>query len=110
MTSLQIEIKGVSKSVTAEEAIKHLSGKWKLQILTLSTQSPVRFNQLLRAIPGSNKQSIAVGLRDLEKCGLIMQEVISKKPLNIEYNITEKGKKVSLLVESIFKLSPDNQL
>ena len=110
MTTLQIDIKGVSKSVTAEEAIKHLSGKWKLQILILSAHAPVRFNQLLRVIPGSNKQSIAVGLRDLEGCGLIMQKVISKKPLNIEYNMTEKGKKVLSLIESIFELSPDNQL
>ncbi len=108
MTTIQIEIKGVGKTVTVEDAIKHLSGKWKLQILTLSAQSPVRFNQLLRTIPGSNKQSIAVGLRDLEKCGLIIPQVISKKPLNIEYNITEKGKQVSSLIESIFKLSPDN--
>jgi DNA-binding HxlR family transcriptional regulator len=38
-----------------------------------------------------------------------MQKVISKKPLNIEYSMTEKGKKVLSLIESIFELSPDNQ-
>jgi DNA-binding HxlR family transcriptional regulator len=108
MTTLQIDIKGVTRSVTAEEAIKHLSGKWKLQILSQSAHAPVRFNQLLRVIPGSNKQSIAVALRDLEVCGLIIQKVISKKPLNIEYSISEKGGKVLGLVGSIFELSPDN--
>jgi DNA-binding HxlR family transcriptional regulator len=110
MTTLQINIKGVTRSVTAEEALKHLSGKWKMQILLQSAQGPVRFNQLLRVIQGSNKQSIAVALRDLEGCGLIIQKVISKKPLNIEYSITEKGKKILSLVGSIFELSPDNQL
>ena len=65
----------------AEGLLKQLSGKWKPQIFRLALEGPVRFNGLIRQIEGSNKQSIATALRELEENGLLEKSVIKLKPL-----------------------------
>jgi DNA-binding HxlR family transcriptional regulator len=52
----------------------------------------LRFNSLLRQLEGSNKQSVAVALKELEEQGLLDKTIIKLKPLHIEYNLSEKGK------------------
>jgi len=76
----------------AEGLLKTLSGKWKPQIFRLALDGPVRFNSLLRQIEGSNKQSIAVALKELEEQALLEKTIVKRKPLHIEYNLSEKGK------------------
>lgn len=76
----------------AQRLLKMLSGKWKAEIFRLAVESPLRFNNLLRQIQGSNKQSLATALKELEEEGLLEKTTIKLKPLHIEYNLTEKGK------------------
>lgn len=78
-------------SCPAEGLLKALSGKWKPQIFRIALDGPVRFNMLLRLVPGSNKQSIAVALKELEEQGLLEKKVVTVKPLHIEYNLSSKG-------------------
>lgn len=75
----------------AEGLLKTLSGKWKAQIFRLALDAPLRFSSLLRQLEGSNKQSIAVALKELEEEGLLNKVTISEKPLHIEYSLSEKG-------------------
>ncbi|MBL7743189.1 MAG: helix-turn-helix transcriptional regulator [Chitinophagaceae bacterium] len=81
-----------NKTCPAQTLLKQLSGKWKPEIFRLAVNSPLRFNSLLRQIDGSNKQALAVALRELEEAGLLQKVVIKQKPLHIEYNLTENGK------------------
>ncbi len=76
----------------AEQLLKTLSGKWKPQIFRIAQEGPIRFNLLLRQIEGSNKQSIAVALRELEEQELLEKIIIKEKPLHIEYHLSERGK------------------
>lgn len=76
----------------AEGLLKMLSGKWKAQIFKIAVEGPVRFNTLLRQLEGSNKQSVAVALKELEEQGILEKVIIKQKPLHIEYNLTERGK------------------
>ena len=72
--------------------LKLLSGKWKPQIFRLAIEGPLRFSSLLRQIDGSNKQSIATALKELETEGLLIKNIIKLKPLHIEYTLSERGK------------------
>lgn len=76
----------------AQGLLKVLSGKWKPEIFRLAVDTPVRFNHLLRQVAGSNKQSIAVALKELEDAGLLDKQTVRLKPLHIEYHLTEKGR------------------
>ncbi len=79
-------------SCPAEGLLKTLSGKWKPQIFKSALNGPVRFNKLLREIEGSNKQSIAAALKELEENEILLKVIVKEKPLHIEYHLTEKGK------------------
>ncbi|MDV3956121.1 transcriptional regulator [Elizabethkingia anophelis] len=81
-----------NESCPAEELLRLLSGKWKPQIFRLAIEGPLRFSSLLRQIEGSNKQSIATALKELEAEGLFIKNIIKLKPLNIEYTLSERGK------------------
>ncbi len=82
-----------------------LSGKWKLQIFRLAVDGPLRFNSIVRTIEESNKQSVAVALREMEKEGLLEKIVVNLKPLHIEYVLSEKGKSLIPIFHQIEKLS-----
>lgn len=71
--------------------MKQLSGKWKMELFLLATEKPLRFNQLLRILEGSNKQSLTTALRELEENQLLERIVVNEKPLHVEYHLTEKG-------------------
>ncbi len=93
------------KICEAEGLLKMLSGKWKPQIFRLALDGPVRFNSLLRQIKGSNKQSIAVALKELEEQELLEKKVVKLKPLHIEYNLSEKGKSLIAVLRQLENLS-----
>jgi len=81
-----------AENCPAEGLLKQLSGKWKPQIFRLALEGPLRFNTLLRQLPGSNKQSVAVALKELEEAGLLSKTVVREKPLHIEYTLSERGR------------------
>ncbi|HYG38219.1 MAG TPA: helix-turn-helix domain-containing protein [Cytophagales bacterium] len=89
----------------AEGLLKLLSGKWKPQIFRLAVEGPIRFNSLLRQIEGSNKQSIATALKELEEQGILEKVVVKQKPLHIEYNLTERGKSLVSVFRQLENLS-----
>lgn len=88
-TPMAIEEK---ETCPAQALLKMLSGKWKPEIFRLAMDRPLRFSSLLRDIPGANKQSLAVALKELEEIGLLAKTVIKIKPLHIEYCLTERGR------------------
>ena len=68
-----------------------MSGKWKPQIFRLALDGPLRFNTLLRQLPGTSRQSVSVALKELEQAGLLEKKTIRLKPLHIEYILSERG-------------------
>ncbi len=85
----------------AEGLLKLLSGKWKPQIFRLALDQPLRFNSLLRLLPGSSKQSVAVALREMEEAGLLLRTVVRQKPLHVEYVLSEKGRSMIAVFERL---------
>ena len=103
MTTKKEEI--VIDNCPAEGLLKLVSGKWKPQILRLAVEGPVRFNSLLRKLPDSNKQSVSVALKELEEAELLIRTIIKKKPLHVEYTLSQKGKALIPIFTGIEDLS-----
>lgn len=76
----------------AEGLLKSLSGKWKPQIFRFAAEGALRFNSLIRQLPGSSRQAVAVALKELEEAGLLERNVVQLKPLHVEYTLSEKGR------------------
>jgi DNA-binding HxlR family transcriptional regulator len=89
----------------AQALLKLLSGKWKPGIIRLALEKELRFNTLLRQLPGANKQSLAVALKELEELGILEKVLIRRKPLHIEYYLTEKGRSLVPVLQQLEELS-----
>ncbi|MEN9639719.1 MAG: hypothetical protein RLZZ262_1588 [Bacteroidota bacterium] len=94
----------MNSNCPATELLKALNGKWKSEIFQFATRGPVRFGSLIKSLPEANKQSLTVALRELEHDGFLNRKIVQLKPLHVEYNLTEKGKKAIDIFKSLEQL------
>ena len=91
--------------------LARISGKWSLLVLyTLDRNgmSPMRFNQLRRAIPDISQKVLTTTLRTLETDGLICRKVFAEVPPRVEYSLTERALTLIQLVDSLINWAADN--
>lgn len=74
------------------ELLDQVLDKWSLSVLSEICERPRRFNELRRAIPQITQKSLTATLRRLERNGVVEREVVSTRPVAVEYRITPFGK------------------
>ncbi|RDI19013.1 HxlR family transcriptional regulator [Rhodococcus sp. AG1013] len=74
------------------ELLDQILDKWSLAVLNELCERPSRFNDLRRAIPAVTQKSLTATLRRLERNGIIQRELLSSRPIAVEYRITPLGK------------------
>ena len=84
--------KSVEYSCAAELAVGLLQGKWRIQILCVMRDGPIRLGQLGRLIPSASKKVLAENLRKLQSAGLIVRNDLSNHILHVEYDLAEPVK------------------
>jgi DNA-binding HxlR family transcriptional regulator len=72
--------------------VELFSGRWKTEILWRLEDTPIRFNQLRRLIPGISQKMLSQQLRQLERDGLVHREHYPEIPPRVEYSMTPLGK------------------
>ena len=50
-----------------------------------------RFNEFLNSMEGISTKTLSVRLKEMEDAGLITRNIIERRPLKVEYSLTEKG-------------------
>jgi len=51
-----------------------------------------RFSEFLKSIEGISTKTLSTRLQEMEEGNLVIREIIDRRPLQIEYTLTEKGK------------------
>lgn len=75
--------------------IRMIQGRWKLPILFRLFADPrMRSSQLLRDIPGISQKMLTQHLRELEADRLVERIDFDEKPLRIEYQLSDEGRKL----------------
>ncbi|MDW7692818.1 helix-turn-helix domain-containing protein [Flammeovirgaceae bacterium SG7u.111] len=79
-----------------------IGGKWKTVILFHLMNEKLRYNELRKSMPTVTERTLSLQLKALEEDGLIKRKVYtSKPPLKVEYSLTDFGKTLIPLVQSI---------
>ena len=73
----------------SREIIFRLSGKWTILILNLLKSEPKRFSEIKQEVQGISQKVLTENLRSLERDGLISRNVLSTRPLMVEYRATK---------------------
>jgi DNA-binding HxlR family transcriptional regulator len=77
-----------------------LGGKWKTVILARLKQSPLRYGELRRAVPGLADKVLTQRLRDLEEAGFVER---SKPPGGqARYRLTSLGRSLAPALEAMY--------
>lgn len=80
-----------------------IGGKWKLVILyNLKNTNALRYNELRKIMATVTERTLSLQLKKLENDGIVKRKVFtSKPPLKVEYSLTEFGKTLVPVIESI---------
>jgi DNA-binding HxlR family transcriptional regulator len=79
-----------------------IGGKWKTVILFHLMNEKLRYNELRKSMPIVTERTLSLQLKALEEDGLIKRKVYtSKPPLKVEYSLTDFGKTLIPLIQSI---------
>ncbi|MCB4797726.1 winged helix-turn-helix transcriptional regulator [Neotamlana laminarinivorans] len=79
-----------------------IGGKWKTVILFHLINKTLRYNELRKEMPTVTERTLSLQLKNLEEDGLIKRKVYtSKPPLKVEYSLTDFGKTLIPVVQSI---------
>ena len=82
-------------------ALAAIGGKWKLIIVYWLAQSPRHFAALRQAMPGISQKVLTEQLRELVSDGIAERNPKGAVPAPVEYSLTDYGRSVLPLVESI---------
>lgn len=84
-----------------EIVIRLIGGKYKPIILYHLQRETLRFSELSRLIPSVTPKVLTQQLRELERDGIIHREVFPVVPPRTEYSITDLGKSLKPIIDSM---------
>lgn len=91
-------------------SINVIGGKWKPVIIWVLLEKTYRFGELHKKISGIALKVLSRQLKDLERDGIVNRKVFPEVPPRVEYSLTEKGRSLSDIMESLANWSNHNIL
>ena len=95
-------VKDCSQKILAiSDTMEILNGKWKMSIIACLCYKPMRYSELLKEVKGISGKMLSRELKDLEINELINRQVLNTAPVAVEYQITDYGKSLKQLTNTI---------
>ena len=84
-----------------QHAMELLGKRWTGLIIKLLMEGPLRFNELAERLEVVSDRMLAERLKELEHAGVVERRVFAEVPVRVEYSLTEKGRALAPVIESI---------
>ncbi|MDI4644364.1 winged helix-turn-helix transcriptional regulator [Cohnella hashimotonis] len=84
-----------------EHAAELLGKKWTGLIVRVLMGGPKRFKDMKEQIPDMSDKMLTDRMKELESSGLVKRTVYPEMPVRIEYELTDKGRDLEDVIESI---------
>ncbi|MQM28547.1 transcriptional regulator [Glycomyces sp. NEAU-7082] len=86
---------GADQTCGMSLAIDVVGGKWKMHLMWVLAEGPVRFGQIRRKLDGVSEKVLAENLRQLEASGIVHRELYAEVPPRVEYSLTPLGRSLN---------------
>ena len=87
-----------------DDGLDTILGKWKIPIiLYLLKNQTMRFSDLQKVLPEISKKMLSKNLKELEEDDLITRTVYPTVPPKVKYSLTEHGKELEDIIDSLHK-------
>ena len=90
-----------------ETTLTLIGDKWKVLILRDLMPGTKRFGELKKSIGSVSQKVLTVQLRDMEENGLVHREVYAEVPPRVEYSLTELGRSLKPILDSMWSWGED---
>lgn len=84
-----------------EQAVEILGKKWTGLIIRVLMGGPKRFKEIKEQIPEMSDKMLTDRMKELESAELIVRNVYPEMPVRIEYSLSDKGRSLQPVIESI---------
>jgi DNA-binding HxlR family transcriptional regulator len=96
------KVKGRNYPCCTSVTMGIIGGKWKTVILYHLIEGTLRYSELSKKMTGVTERTLSLQLKNLEDDGVILRTVYTTKPpLKVEYSLTNFGKTLIPLLQSI---------
>lgn len=82
-----------------------LERRWQLSILFAALLGAVRFGEYAESVGDISARMLTERLRELEQEGLVERTVLPTSPPQVEYRLTERGRRLAPVLEAMREYS-----
>ena len=79
------------KALQSRHAVDLLSDKWRIAVIHILRDGPLRTGQIQRAITQISPKMLTQTLRGMERDGLVGRQILNTSPPRVEYRLTQMG-------------------
>lgn len=77
------------------KVIARIGDKWTVMVVGHLSGGPLRFNAIMRALPGISHRMLTLTLRGLQRDGMVSRTVFPTIPPGVEYQLTPLGRSLT---------------
>lgn len=92
------------------QIIDRIGDKWTVMVVGHLSRGSLRFNELMRAIPGVSHRMLTLTLRGLQRDGLVSRTAFATVPPRVDYALTELGLSLTGPLTMLAGWASDNKL
>lgn len=93
----------INPNCSVYDVMNIIGGKWKIDIIYHLGDSTLRFGELKKSLVPITQQMLSKQLKELENDDIIKRKVYSVIPPKVEYSLTETGKSLNPVIQSILE-------
>ncbi|MDZ4910274.1 transcriptional regulator, partial [Clostridium perfringens] len=82
-----------------ENAFELLGKRWTGLIIRTLLSGQKRFSDIADAIPNMSARMLTERFKELESEGIVIRKVYPEIPVRIEYELTEKGQELKIVMD-----------
>ena len=98
----EVKTKKELPACPVETTLTLIGDKWKVLILRDLMPGTKRFGELKKSVGDVSQKVLTVQLRAMEESGLVHREVYAEVPPRVEYSLTELGKSLKPILDSMW--------
>lgn len=92
------------------QVIDRIADKWAVMVVGhLAEAGVLRFNQLMRAIPGVSHRMLTLTLRNLQREGVVRRTPFATVPPRVDYALTPLGMSLTEPLSALAAWASDNR-
>ena len=103
----EVKAKKEFPACPVETTLTLIGDKWKVLILRDLMLGTKRFGELKKSIGNVSQKVLTAQLRAMEESGLVHREVYAEVPPRVEYSLTELGKSLKPILDSMWAWGED---